>query len=66
MSILDSSIAPFLFMTAGVAVLAGFFRKTLVKLLIFFAVEVLFMALFPKMLLSFVHLVTKISTTLIR
>lgn len=64
MSILDSSIAPFLFVIAGVAVLAGFFRKTLLKVAIFFAVELVFMALFPKLLVSFVNLVTKLSSAI--
>ncbi len=64
MSILDSAIAPYLFLLAGIGVLAGFFRKTLIKLVLFFLVEVLFLALFPKLLLSFVNLVSTFAHTL--
>lgn len=60
MSILDSSIAPALFALAGFGVLAGFFRKTLVFVLATIVVEIIFFALFPTALLSFVHLVTSI------
>jgi hypothetical protein len=62
MSILDSSIAPIIFLLAGLGVLAGFFRKTLLKFLIFFAIEIVFLALFPKLLLGFVHLVSRLSS----
>lgn len=62
MSILDSSLAPFIFLIAGLGVLAGFFRKTLLKVAIFFLVELIFLALFPKLLLDFVNLVSKLSS----
>lgn len=62
MSILDSGIAPYVFLIAGLAVLAGFFRKLLLKFAIFFIIELVFLALFPKLLLNFVHLVTRMSS----
>lgn len=64
MSILDSSIAPFIFLAAGLGILAGFFRKTLVKFLIFFLIELLFLALFPKLLVMFVNLVSQLSSVI--
>jgi hypothetical protein len=57
MSILESSIAPYLTILVGFAVLAGFFRKTLVKVLIFLAIQVVLLALFPVLLVKFVELI---------
>lgn len=61
MSILDSSIAPMLFLLTGFAVLAGFFRKVLLRVVIILAVEIIFLALFPKLLVAFVGLIAKAS-----
>ncbi|HSI21289.1 MAG TPA: hypothetical protein VLA04_06425 [Verrucomicrobiae bacterium] len=61
MSILDSSIAPYIFLVAGFSFLAGFFRKILVKVVIILAVEIIFLALFPKLLVHFVNLVSQAS-----
>jgi hypothetical protein len=61
MSIFDSSLAPYIFVLAGFAVLAGFFRKLLIKVVVTLAVVVLFLALFPKLLVHFVALVTNVS-----
>jgi hypothetical protein len=60
MSILDSTLAPFIFLLAGFAVLAGFFRKILLKVIIMLAVEIILLALFPQLLLKFVQLITTI------
>lgn len=57
MSILESSIAPYLTILVTFAVLAGFFRKTLVKVIIILIAEVALLALFPALLLKFVELV---------
>lgn len=57
MSILDSSIAPYLTLLTIFAVLLGFFRKILVKVVIILLIEVAFFALFPSLLQSFVNLV---------
>lgn len=61
MSILDSSIAPGIFLLAVFGVLAGFFRKTLIRVLITLVVTVIFLAIFPQLLLKFVLLVQKLS-----
>ncbi len=50
MSILDSSIAPYLLILAVFAVLLGFFRKTLIRVLVFLAAEILIFVLYPGML----------------
>ncbi len=57
MSILESSIAPYLTILVTFAVLAGFFRKTLIKVIIILIAEVALLALFPALLLKFVELV---------
>lgn len=64
MSIFDSSIAPFIFLVAGLGVLAGFFRKLFFKVLIILAIEIVFLALFPKLLLKFVELISKLSSAI--
>jgi hypothetical protein len=62
MSLFDSNLAPGLIVLVGFAFLAGFFRKIFVKVVIILAVEVIFLALFPKLLLQFVNLVSKVSS----
>jgi hypothetical protein len=57
MSILESSIAPYLTLLVTFAVLAGFFRKMLVKVVIIIAAEVVLLALFPALLLKFIELI---------
>lgn len=64
MSILDSSLAPGIFLLAGFAVLAGFFRKTLLRTAIILLIEIIFFALFPVALVSFVHLIVTIRQSL--
>jgi hypothetical protein len=61
MSIFDSSLAPYIFVLAGFGVLAGFFRKLLIKVVVTLAITVIFLALFPKLLVHFVALVTQVS-----
>jgi hypothetical protein len=49
MSILDSAIAPYFTILVIFAVLAGFFRKTLIRVVVVVIVEILLMALFPRL-----------------
>jgi|GEM_PF-5872720 len=65
MSILDSSIAPYLTILVILAVLAGFFRKTLVRVLIVVAVEIILLALFPLLDASLLRLVSAIHSVLV-
>ena len=64
MSILDSTIAPYLIILAIFAVLVGFFRKIFLKVVIILLVQALLFALFPALLKSFVNLVTTIHNSL--
>lgn len=57
MSILESSIAPYLTILVTFAVLAGFFRKTLIKVLIILVAQVALLALFPVLLVKFIELI---------
>ena len=57
MSILDSTIAPYLVILAIFAVLLGFFRKMLVKVIVVILVQLVLFALFPALLKSFVNLI---------
>lgn len=57
MSILESSIAPYLTILVTFAVLAGFFRKTLIRVVIFLLVQVVLLALFPVLLVKFIELI---------
>lgn len=60
MSILDSTIAPFLTLLTIFAVLAGFFRKTLLKVLVILVAAVLLLAMFPILLLKLTDLIQAI------
>ena len=60
MAILDSTLAPYVFLLAGFGVLAGFFRKVLIRFVIFLALEILFFLLFPATLLAFVNLINRL------
>lgn len=57
MSILDSQIAPYLTILTIFAILLGFFRKMLVKVVIVLLVQVALFALFPSLLQTFVNLI---------
>ena len=47
-----------------IGLMAKFFRTILVKLIIALVVEILLFALFPSILIFFVHLITRIRTVL--
>ena len=64
MSILDSQIAPVLILVAVFGVLLGFFRKTLLKVLVIILAEAVFFALFPSVLQKFVNLILAIRRSL--
>lgn len=64
MSILESTIAPYLIILAIFAVLVGFFRKILVKVVIILLVQAVLFALFPALLKSFVNLVQTVRNAL--
>ena len=57
MSILDSSIAPYLILLTVVAVLGGFFRKILIHLAALVVAEVILLALFPILLVRFIDII---------
>ncbi len=57
MSILDSAIAPYLILLATFAVLGGFFRKALVRLVFLVVAELVLLALFPVLLVKFIELI---------
>lgn len=57
MSILDSAIAPYLTLLVIIAVLAGFFRKSLIHTLITLAVIIVLLALFPVLLEKFIQII---------
>jgi hypothetical protein len=61
MSLLDSAIAPYVFLLAGAGVMFAIARRLLLKLLIFFVVQLILLALFPKLLVAFVDLVSRIA-----
>jgi len=65
MSILDSTIAPYLTILVILAVLAGFFRKTLIKVLIIVGVEIILLALFPLLDQSLLELVSAVHKLLV-
>jgi hypothetical protein len=50
MSILDSQLAPYIIILAFLAVLMGFFRKTLIRVIVFLAGELLLLVLYPGLL----------------
>ncbi len=60
MSLLDSSITPYLTILVIFAVLAGFARKTLVKVIIFLLIFTILMALFPALLVKYTELIRSI------
>ena len=66
MSILDSSIAPYLTLISIAAVLAGFFRKTLIRVVVVLLVELLLLALFPILLLRFIDLISTVHNAVVR
>ena len=66
MSILDSSIAPYLTLISIAAVLAGFFRKTLIRVVVVLLVELLLLALFPILLLRFIDLISTVLNAVVR
>lgn len=57
MSILDSSIAPYLTLLIIVAVLAGFFRKSLVHTAVTLLVITVLLALFPVLLEKYIGII---------
>lgn len=57
MSILESQIAPYLTILVIFAVLIGFFRKSLVKIVIVLVVQIILFALFPVLLSQFANLI---------
>ena len=66
MSILDSVIAPYLTILVMFAVMAGFFRKTLIKVLVIVVLEIVLMALFPRLAESLLHAVAAVHGVLVK
>jgi hypothetical protein len=60
MSILDSSIAPYLTILVILAVLGGFFRKTLIRVLIIVGAEIILLALFPRLAEALLRMVAAV------
>lgn len=61
MSILDSTIAPYMVVLVVVAVLAGFFRKALIHLIVLFLFMTLLLALFPQLTQHYLNLIRAVN-----